>query len=117
MSGPKPPISMNDRMNHFAKAKLIRAVRAETYWKARNEKIPRLAKCRVEITWVVPDSRRRDEDNPMATGKAVFDGIVDAGVVPDDTPEYMEKPTVKIEKRKGQRTWFVTVYEVPPEGL
>lgn len=116
MSGPRPPLSMNDRSHWAKKSKVTKDLREEAFWRARSAKIPTLTKCRVQITWVVPDSRRRDEDNPVPTAKAVYDGIVDAGVVPDDTPEYMEKPTVKIEKQRGQRKWFVTVYEMLPEG-
>lgn len=36
-------------------------------------------------------NRRRDIDNAMGSLKSVYDGIVDAGVVPDDTQEYMRR--------------------------
>jgi crossover junction endodeoxyribonuclease RusA len=117
MSGDRPPLSLNHRLNHYAKARITKDIRTEAGWLARSTKIPALEKCRVEITWVVPDGRRRDEDNPAPSAKAVYDGLVDAGVVKDDTPEYMEKLTVKIEQVAGQRSWFVTVYEVAPGGL
>ncbi|WP_162786781.1 hypothetical protein [Janibacter anophelis] len=38
-----------------------------------------------------PDRRRRDEDNLFATLKPLADGLVDAGVVADDTPDLMRK--------------------------
>ena len=37
------------------------------------------------------DRKRRDEENPMYDFKSYCDGLVDAGVVPDDIPKYMTK--------------------------
>lgn len=47
----------------------------------------------VEVTlhYQPRDKRRRDADNLVAPLKALCDGLVDAGVVEDDTPEYMMK--------------------------
>ena len=53
----------------------------------------------VELVWFVTDKRRRDADNPVLTLKALCDGLVDAEIVPDDTPEYMTKLPVRIEYR------------------
>lgn len=90
----RPPISMNDRLHHHAKAKLTREIRE--YGEQCGYEIGELNKCRVELTWYVRDKRRRDEENPVATLKPFCDGLVDAGVVPDDTPEYMAKIMPKI---------------------
>jgi crossover junction endodeoxyribonuclease RusA len=116
MTGDRPPLSLNDRGHWGARSRLTKSVREEAAWRARLSKIPRLKKCRVEVTWVVSDTRRRDEDNPAPSAKAVYDGLVDAGVVADDTPEYMEKPSVKIVKQTGERKWFVTVVDLSQEG-
>ena len=35
------------------------------------------------------DRLRRDQDNLVPTLKPCIDGLVDAGVIPDDTPEYV----------------------------
>jgi hypothetical protein len=37
----------------------------------------------------VPDRRRRDPANLTPVTKAVVDGLVDAGVWPDDTPDWI----------------------------
>lgn len=37
----------------------------------------------------VPDNRRRDPHNYYPTIKAIIDGLVDAGVWPDDNPTYV----------------------------
>jgi hypothetical protein len=50
----------------------------------------------VTLTWYVTDKRRRDNENPVASLKAWCDGIVDAGVVADDTEEFMVKNMPRI---------------------
>ena len=46
--------------------------------------------CYVRVTFPVNDNRRRDSDNPAPTVKAIVDGLVLAGVWPDDSPEWVE---------------------------
>lgn len=40
--------------------------------------------------------RQRDEDNLTASLKPAFDGIVDAGLIPDDSSEYLRINSVTI---------------------
>ena len=47
--------------------------------------------CQVTLHYRPRDNRRRDADNLVPTLKALCDGLVDAGLVPDDTPNYMHK--------------------------
>ena len=66
--------------------------------------------------WIVTDARKRDEDNVVPTLKALCDGLVDAGVVADDTPRYMVKHMPKIVLRRGVRPHMelrVRVLDVP----
>ena len=46
--------------------------------------------------------RMRDADNAMASLKSMYDGIQDAGVVPNDTPEYMvrREPQFAVDKNQ-----------------
>ena len=90
----RPPISMNDRLHRMAEAKLTAAMRLEAGVAAR--RIPELGRCEVTLTWFVTDKRRRDNENPMPSLKAWCDGIVDAGVVIDDTEEFMVKNMPRI---------------------
>ena len=46
---------------------------------------------RVTLHYIPPDRRVRDAENPTPTLKAVCDGIVDAGIVRDDSPKFMVK--------------------------
>jgi Holliday junction resolvase RusA-like endonuclease len=38
-----------------------------------------------EVHWFARDSRRRDRDNCLASLKATFDGLTDAGLLLDDS--------------------------------
>ena len=57
-------------------------------------------RCLVTADMFFKRNRRRDEDNALGSLKAVFDGIVDAGVVRDDTKEFMERriPDFHVDK-------------------
>lgn len=97
LSFTRPPLSENQRFGHWAqKAKLVRAVRSEAKLRAKHLKIGPLDGCTVELHYQPRDKRRRDADNLIPTLKALCDGLVDAGIVPDDTPDYMTKKMPKI---------------------
>jgi Holliday junction resolvase RusA-like endonuclease len=89
---------MNQRLHRMQEAKLTAMVRQA----AANAfaTFPPSQRVDVTMTWEVADRRRRDAENPVATLKALCDGLVDAGIVPDDTPEYMVKhmPVIRYEK-------------------
>lgn len=100
----RPPITENQRYHWAKKAKLTREVRnwaGLLFRTARFADIP----LRVELTWYVNDRRKRDEENVIPTLKAICDGLVDAGVVPDDTPQYMRKemPRVVFDRNTDKR--------------
>jgi len=86
---PKPPLSLNQRLHHMAKAKIVSQLRSEMHARARH--IPDLGRCEVRLTWFVNTKARRDDENPVPTLKALCDGLVDAEVVEDDTNEFMVK--------------------------
>lgn len=92
---PSPPISLNDRHHPLAKARLTAQIREDT--NRLGQGIPAMARCEVWLTWYVTDRRRRDEENPVPTLKAMCDELVTLGVVPDDTPEFMVKHMPRIE--------------------
>ena len=48
-------------------------------------------KVKVKATFFFKTKRERDTDNAMGSIKAVYDGIVDSGLVANDTPEHMKR--------------------------
>ncbi|GAA4774392.1 RusA family crossover junction endodeoxyribonuclease [Microbacterium gilvum] len=93
----RPPLTANQRLHWAERAQLTRMVRTAAMMTAPLETFEKVA---VKLTWVVKDNRRRDADNIYPTFKALCDGLVDGGVVPDDTPQYMDKlaPFIRLEK-------------------
>lgn len=80
-------INANRHLPVYEKARLVKALRNTAWALARHHKIPHLE--RAHIFYVVhPDlqkgKRRRDSGNWSPSAKAAVDGLVDAGVLPDD---------------------------------
>lgn len=89
------PLSLNGREHWRVKAKRVKEIRDATCVLAKAAGIPRLSRIIVELHYAPRDQRRRDPLNLVATLKPIEDGIVDAGIVPDDTPEWVV-PTMPV---------------------
>jgi crossover junction endodeoxyribonuclease RusA len=85
----KPPLSLNDRGGWRGRARTIKTVRQDAAWRATAARIPHCQQIHVQLTYVPRDARRRDPENLIATQKAIIDGLVTAGLVDDDSPEYV----------------------------
>ncbi len=106
------PLSLNDRLNHT-----VRWVKTKPWRKAAKELaveagIPPCRRITIELFYTPRDDRARDPLNLVASLKAVEDGIVDAGVIPDDSSRYhtsvMPQITQKGPLRPGKnRIWVV----------
>ena len=108
-----PPLSLNYRMHRFEKSRITKQLRALMKKKAKH--LPHMARCRVSLVWVVTDKKRRDEDNIVETLKPLCDGLVDAGVVKDDTKKFMDKdmPAIRwIDKAIDFAHFEFTITEV-----
>lgn len=92
----KPPLTLNDRRAWQAKWRADQAVKTTVGLMLRPHRIPPLTRCSVQLEYQPRDDRRRDTDNLLGTGKVIYDSIVQAGIVPDDTPQYMTKPEPRI---------------------
>jgi crossover junction endodeoxyribonuclease RusA len=114
ISFPQPikRLSMNDRMHWAQKAQFVRVWRTVTlgFVRASGFRFPSPPQpCFVRVTFPVRDNRRRDSDNPAPTVKAIVDGLVDAGVWPDDSPEWVET----LGSRFAKGADLVTVELIP----
>ncbi len=94
IGAPLTRLSMNDRMHWRPKARLTAAWRRAAFDAAivdfgtAPSSRARPA-CEVRVHFPVRQNRRRDPHNAAPTVKAIVDGLVDAGVWPDDTDEYV----------------------------
>jgi crossover junction endodeoxyribonuclease RusA len=117
----EPPLSLNDRhATRIVEAAAIAKVRRDAGWivKSVRARLGRPAHVRVELRYQPRRRGRRDEDNLTATYKPVCDAIVDAGIVPDDTGEYMTKvlPAL-VPPQPGQRHGRMWLIITPAEPL
>lgn len=112
-------ISMNDRLHPMKRAKLVKAWREAACEACEAAGVPELDRVRITLHHRPVDSRRRDAINLTPVAKAVEDGIVDAGVVPDDTPVYVTTRTPVLEPAQGRDNvaWWVVIERLLPEGL
>jgi crossover junction endodeoxyribonuclease RusA len=90
---------MGGRMAKASAAKKQRRLAREAVENEGIETLP-WEKVSVRPVFIHKVKRRRDSDNYMASLKAAYDGLVDAGVVCDDDSEHMirESPSFLIDK-------------------
>lgn len=94
---PAKPMSTNEAntMRHWAqKERRLKPWREVAFWESKNQKIPQQVggrKAVVKMTIPVRTNHVRDPANYVGTVvKATVDGMVKAGVWPDDSPEWVE---------------------------
>ncbi|WP_234944468.1 RusA family crossover junction endodeoxyribonuclease [Corynebacterium ulcerans] len=123
---PSPPLSMNQGGQtpgaRMAKAKKIKAIRETVASLAATAHIATSNRfSRIQLHYVPRDNRRRDTDNLVSTLKPICDGLVEYGLVQDDTPQFMEKPEPIIYRHtKGIDTglWVtITTWKEYPDEL
>lgn len=115
---PLPPkeLSPNARVHWRAKHNHTKAYRRDCGWTAKGALLeweaehhattamfPLRAPVTAHVTFVVPDKRRRDLDNLSASMKAAWDGIVDAGVLVDDSSEHLQHAAPELVVERGTR--------------
>jgi crossover junction endodeoxyribonuclease RusA len=115
-----PPLSANQRLHWRAQAARVAKVRGfvreavawSTYtdhpWPIDADHVD------VTLTYYPRDRRRRDADNLVPTLKACADGLVDAGVTRDDTPDLMRKHMPVIAAPDGDPRLVLTVEVTQP---
>ena len=104
----RDPLSLNLRLHWRVIAKHTKTWRA--YAAEHAARFPALGRCNVTLVWHVRDQRRRDADNLFRLCKALCDGLVDAGVTIDDTPDLMDKRCrIVVEDRRQHTAAWMTL--------
>lgn len=104
IAGDCAELSLNKRLFYLKRARLNRKWRETASLLYRSNGHGEFAG-KVRVSFVLRRGRRLDPHNAMSTGaiKAVLDGLVDAGMVPDDTDQYLEIGSVRQETAKEYR--------------
>lgn len=111
------PLSLNSREHWRVKAKRVSEVRQATALLTRSAHVPPLKHISVEMHYQPRDKRRRDPLNLVATLKAVEDGIVDAGVIPDDNPNYLTPVMPIIDAPSSTPAIYFIIKELDADKL
>ena len=113
-----PPLRSNDRTHWARRAPLVRAVRETAAWHAKAQKLRPQPQSDVTLIWHAPARSRSDVGALSPTLKAIIDGLVDAGIWPDDTPKWVRRETVGIERTDGKPYLELTITPISegPEG-
>ena len=90
------PLTLNKERNlhHMERAGIVKDYRQAFGWLAKVEKIPALPAIKVYATPLAKDRRwKQDVGACFPSVKAAIDGLVDAGVLPDDNPAFVRALT------------------------
>lgn len=107
-------INANDREHWRKRAHRAKAIRDVAKKTAVVTRVPHLTRARIDVVIDFPDRRRRDTHNLMPTVKPIVDGLVDAGLLPDDDTRHLTGPHLHpgehlSPERVGQRTFTFTI--------
>jgi len=91
-----PLLNLNDRISYSVRKVKTAAIRYEAYRIAYPLLSEPFGKVRVRVIFRAPDSDRRDfvAGNWAPSIKAALDGIVDAGIIPDDNDDIITEMTL-----------------------
>lgn len=103
-----PPLSANDRMHWAQKARITREVRQTACLLAR--KAPRTDRLVVTLHYRPRVTRRRDTVNLGPFIKALVDGLIDAGLAPDDDHGHVSTPEPIIHPPGVPAMWLELEY-------
>ena len=107
-------LNSNDRMHWRPKADLTKTWRRAALVAARGARLPTgLGKVHIEIRVVKPTRRAYDAHNLTPTAKACIDGLVDYGLVPDDSNDFLLGPDMRRHEEPGPLGLIVVVRELP----
>jgi len=86
---PDSNLSPNKRLHYMNlyKAKAAAKMDAVMLVLAQGKPAQPYTKAHITVTWIAKDKRRRDIDNLFSSMKAYIDGLVEAGLLADDSAE------------------------------
>lgn len=79
--------------NRWGRADHVREWREAFAWIARQQRVPKMRWVRVTVQPYQKRGKLQDVAACLPSAKAAIDGIVDAGVLPDDSGEYVRMVT------------------------
>lgn len=110
------PLTMNARMHHYPKAKLVAQIREAVGWHAKGLRIPPQQHVTVWLCYAPASHRTIDGPNLAATSKPAIDALQDVGIVKGDDARWVEEKPVRLVYDTGpRRAWLVVEVTSRPE--
>lgn len=108
------PLQGNTRAHWRRKNEATQQLIGDIMWLAKAAKVPHAQHLVVTLTWAPGDNRRRDADNLWPFLKACCDALARGPradwpglrLVPDDTPEFMDKRAPVIAGPPASGLWL-----------
>jgi hypothetical protein len=100
--------------SHYLRSEITKWWRENFCEAAELAGIPHFESIKIEVTPILPDRKMQDTGACYPTAKAAIDGLVDAGVIDDDAPQYV--PTITFHSpviSKGKQGLEILII---PEG-
>ncbi|MDP8971179.1 MAG: hypothetical protein M3N52_11940 [Actinomycetota bacterium] len=95
-------VTENRRGAWYVHHRLTRHWRHLTKTLAKQAKLPAMPGAHIVAELMFTTGHRRDPHNWFPTAKAAVDGLVDAGVLPDDRAELVTGPDMRLGPKVGQ---------------
>ncbi|MBJ8342800.1 hypothetical protein JGU71_28310 [Antrihabitans sp. YC3-6] len=115
----RPQLNPNTRMHRMVRARITAEIRRDTAWIAKAAKLTPTHPITVSLHYQPARSGRRDPGNLCLDSKAMIDGLVDAGLAPDDTFDFIQERMPKIHPvvagERG-RMWLTLSWTTEVEG-
>ena len=109
-----PFLNSNDRDHWRTTQPITKAWKANAVEAAAAAQLPKgLTKVRIDGQIIKPRGGRYDAMNFYPTAKAVVDGLVQYGLVPDDSNQYLKGPFLT-EGGKGPAALVITITQEKP---
>jgi len=110
-------INANHRYGHWAqKAKLTRAWREQAETQAILHGGYFVGRVHITITVHKTTNRSYDANNLQPTAKAIVDGLVSAGVLADDSNEFVVGPDMRAGEKRDAACVVVTINRIEEQG-
>jgi hypothetical protein len=107
-----PMLNLNQRLHWAKKAQLTKHWRTLTLTNAMAADLPRnLGRVHIVAHVIKPTNRAYDVHNLTPTLKAAIDGLVDYGLIPDDTNAHLIGPDLR-QGGKGDAGIVITITEL-----
>lgn len=109
-----PAWSLNSRGHWTERAETVAAWRLVAKNEANRLLPKRLGRVAITLTMTPADRRRRDPDGIVGALKPIIDGLVDAGVLADDSWRHVASVTCRIDDPDPALTVHRWVLEIDP---